>query len=421
MKCLIAFALICLIATTFADDPVCKVFSCGSITQPSEGANICVKRNGAELNADNDYKAATCSKDGEVCSTTDAAWSDPSTAPDKASCAAGTDPTWPPTRKPADGASLAGDYCTQDSHCFKQDGDKIKCDTGSKKCTNPSKIDDACDDIKECNVNQYCKDKKCAAAIAIDKDCTAADPCEYGLMCVASNDALDKFVCTKNGGFDNGKQFKFAAGIPKHFMKFESANAQFTLTGLCKSQIAMILDGGNLQCRNGPVSDSQNVKDLKTDKAGTECKISTTDNADPTKFDEKTAGTVTSKCGFNKDTSAYCNVQFGDKYVTDAIADAQKKAKIPDTGCHPLSGADSEGATACVSAYDTTKDNVFATVTRKVTEAAAESYYLTADNDKCVAEAITQQFWRGTFGNSAMQFGVIGTVSVFAFLLAFIY
>lgn len=40
MKCLIAIALICLISTAAADDAVCKVFSCGTITQPSEGDNI---------------------------------------------------------------------------------------------------------------------------------------------------------------------------------------------------------------------------------------------------------------------------------------------------------------------------------------------------------------------------------------------
>lgn len=373
------------------------------------------------MNADDAYKASKCEKDGQICNTADAAWQDPSTAPDKATCAAGTDPTWPPTQNPAAGSALTGDYCTKNEDCFKQDGDKIKCDTTAKICTSTLQPGDACADIKECPANHYCKDAKCTPAVAADADCSATDPCQYGLFCVASDDALTKFTCIKQGTLAEGKQFKLPGGIPTNFVKVEAANADFFLVPSCQTRVAMALTDGKLQCRKGPVSASQSLSSLKQSKIGAECKITVTDDPDPANFNKAKDGTVLSKCGFNQDSSAYCSVQLGDDYVTKALSDAYGKATAPNAKCHPLSGSDQNGATACVDAYNTSKDKAFATAARRAGEASGQSYHLTANNDKCVAAAITQRFWRGQFGNSAMQLGVIGTVSVFAFLLAFIY
>jgi hypothetical protein len=46
------------------------------------------------------------------------------------------------------------------------------------------------------------------------------------------------------------------------------------------------------------------------------------------------------------------------------------------------------------------------TAHRRVLEAANQNYYLTANNDECVKETITQKFWMGRSDASAINKGV---------------
>jgi hypothetical protein len=390
MKYLLSVVLICLAAHTLADDNQCKVFKCGSIPQPYEGSDVCVLQNGGY---GSDYKASICKKKGEVCKTSDDAWGDPSHAPSSAICSEGTSPTWPPERvPPSDGYSLPGDYCTHNSHCFGADSDKIYWDTIINTCVSTLREGDACYDSKSCPADQYCKDSKCARAVKEGGECSVTDPCSYGLTCVASDELFEKYVCANTGAFHEGDRFKFATSVPENLLKVKTPNVAFLLTGLCKTQIAMFLDRSSLQWRKGAVSASQKLKDLERKHVGDYCDYTMTDDPDPKNYMKVTSYTSSAKCGFNKDSFYYCNPEIGDDYVTQAMEAADNELTIPNEKCHPLSGG-----RMCEHSYQEHVTNAVFVATRKITSAVYGSYYLIANNDKCVANTITQSYWRGHF------------------------
>jgi hypothetical protein len=235
---------------------------------------------------------------------------------------------------------------------------------------------DACRDFNECPANQYCKDSKCARAVKEGGECSGTDPCSYGLSCVASDELFKKYVCANIGAFHEGDRFKFATSVPANLLKVKTPNADFYLVGLCKTQIAMVLDDGTLQWRRGAVSASQNLKHLKRKHHGDECKITVTDDPDPARYMRTNEATVQAKCGFNKDSYAYCNPQIGDNYVFNAMEAARNKLTIPNERCHVLSISDETGAPMCAHAYEEYKDKAILVVIQRISSAIPQTYNL---------------------------------------------
>jgi hypothetical protein len=421
MKCLIAISLIAILASSvIAADSECRVFSCGSITQPGEGTTICIK-------ADEPKKAfsiQSCEGTTPYCQTDAAEWNTPGTAPESTSCGANITPyTWPPTPTMEDGGALPGDYCKTAADCFQST--EVACTAGT--CVAKLGLGEVCTASNQCPQGHYCTTDKsaaaervCTPAIAANAACDTVNICQFGLLC-ATKDGADVSMCYGNNSFKNGE--KYTMIVPAQLSMFQSneenaddVDPTIQVASVCETHFAMTVDAVNMkyECRMGARNEEQKRKSPTLE---TLCKYNKFDNADNI---NATASTTPSMCGFNKDNAAYCPMLKGDDDVVDAIEAAYKKASPDSSKCHPLSGMRTG------SLCNEIKENVwntteFFTVTQRLSQAATLSSYNVANNDECVASSITRSFWFGRFGDDAMNYSFIGTLSVFAILMAFIF
>ena len=417
MKCLIAISLIAILASSvIAADSECKVFNCGGIEQPAEGNNICVLADEAATT----FSIQNCEGTNLFCQTDIAEWSDPSTAPASTNCGAtGTPYVWPPTPTKEAGGALPGDYCTAVADCFQSEG--VACT--NSKCVSTLTAGAVCTESKQCPENHYCstdeETKVCTEAIAANQACDNVKICQFGLLCASPDDSEDS-KCWENNSLDNGAKFTMIIPAQLSMLQSNEENADdvdptISVASVCSTHFAIAIDAANMkyECRNGARNDDQKRKQAT---AGVDCPIKMFTNDDNT---EAVVGSTKAKCGFNTDNSAYCPMLKGDDDVINAIEEAQKKAP-EGSKCHPLSGM------GAGSLCNEIKENLwntteYFTVSQRLSQAISVNSYLVANNDECVAGSITRSFWFGRFGDDAMSYSFIGTLSVFAILMAFIY
>lgn len=424
MKYIVVCLIFCLTTLVYADN--CRVFGCGNVIQPAkkDASRICVIKEGATTNiVDQKWRAAPW-PESQRCLTDGSKWENPSTVEDRAVWDSGTDPIFPNLPKLVDGASLAGDYCTQDSHCFKGDTEQVKCQDNTWTTTLGPGSD--CEDIKECPQNYYwSEDKKCTLAIAHNYPCSATKPCQYGMTWAAYFNPLTDFYCKLPKDFEESIRFNIIQARPNSIVNVKNDAPPFVYADVWDTEIAFVLTGeafkdAPYQCRKGNRTSTQNLEDLRKD-LGDACKFTSTSDQDPSNYKSEFERSYLAQCGFNIDEAAYCSVQIGDNYVLTAITDARAKMSIPNKNCHPLSATDENGVALCNSAFSERNNTEYFEAQRRVQEAISGQYYLTANNDNWVAKTITQQFWRGRFGSSAVHISIISTVSIFAFILTFFY
>lgn len=147
----------------------------------------------------------------------------------------------------------------------------------------------------------------------------------------------------------------------------------------------------------GPIS-------LDTDRrrksgAGEECKFKAYTN--PLSLSETNEYTGFSRCGFNKDSSGYCDIRRGDKEFTSAYENYQKLFDSNLTNCHLMGTLDK-----CTS------ENGNSLNTNLLWNQA--QFYVNqgnfasiADNDKCVKSSITNIYWQQGFSSFLGNIGYI--------------
>jgi hypothetical protein len=180
-----------------------------------------------------------------------------------------------------------------------------------------------------------------------------------------------------------------------YFKMAENEDDDFIVMGVCETQVAMKFKNGTFQCRKGPKSKFQEISSLKRNYSGLFCDIELQDDPDNYKIIKYSS--VISQCGFNKEPSAYCEVQLGDDYVINAVRKARSKYFRSIKNCHPLSNFDQNKVPLCQEVLKNFASNEVFIAIKRIKDAHNKTYHLTANNDKCVAISITQKFWMGKF------------------------
>lgn len=168
------------------------------------------------------------------------------------------------------------------------------------------------------------------------------------------------------------------------------------------------------QCRNADVSDDSVLANLRREKGAGEICNYTTWN-DPANPDINSTAVDYSRCGFNKDSAGYCLLRKGDKAFFDTYAKI-KAVNYTDLNCHV-----STIFTSCTDAQTKIDKILLEDWMRKQFSVDEEKGWANyANNDNCVADSITTEFWQSRRPNSAVinrAFSAITMVAALAFML----
>lgn len=369
----------------------CTVFSCGGITQ-TEGQTWCVF---GEETASPTLTTQNCNQDGQHCDAFK--WNSPADA-GNATC--GTEApatTWPSEITFVAGAGLDGDYCNETANCFSSDWVNPTCT--DNVCVSNITTGAVCNEDKDCPRDSSCVDndgtKTCTAFPAANSECTDAVGCAFGSTCVTLEGRQGN-VCTAAFSLANGVNYTLTG---------EQGPTDGTLfaTNLCDSGAGFRVNATATQCR--PANRNKD-ESLTTAEPGQDCVILTNNAPEAANWNVENNITAaeTSKCGFNKDEKAYCQVQPGDKMIANDIKVIREK----NTGyaCHRLSGAADGSTCAGARKFEISKDG-FRLFKIANMLASAQASANVANNDRCVAETIMADFWQGQFG-SALAHSVVG-------------
>lgn len=193
-------------------------------------------------------------------------------------------------------------------------------------------------------------------------------------------------------------------------------NNRFLLTSVCINETAFDFKENSIyQCREGPKSLYQETYGLIRDSPNGKCGVEAYD--DPYDHSLKRVSEVNARCGFNKNSSAFCEYQLGDDYVIKAYKKLRSKFSGSNKNCHPLSTQDKYGIPRCKYLLDNSDSDEIFMAAKIINDTYKQTYYLTANNDKCVANAITQKYWMGRFGaNSAYSLHLWGVMTIWAII-----
>ena len=168
------------------------------------------------------------------------------------------------------------------------------------------------------------------------------------------------------------------------------------LVEACKTLYAVtIKDAGTgktvFECRKGLRNEVQGLKNLARTNAGEECKLLINDDAiDP---DKESKSVEYSLCGFNVNSNSFCDIQSGDDYFIGVLKGFADKVYSSGIECH----IDSD---TCYLFWHLLKSKEIIRLINLLMIVEIHYAYV-ADNDKCVAEAVTGMLWQGTFGDDA--------------------
>ncbi len=163
------------------------------------------------------------------------------------------------------------------------------------------------------------------------------------------------------------------------------------------------------QCRQ---ADRNIDPSLSTQNPGEDCVIEQFVEVDPKKYNVASTRVEPSRCGFNKDSRAYCPLQVGDDYARDLI-DSFKDILIK-FNCDELEMLPESGH-ICSGIYQSilrNEDDYFnlRRFFKIFTDKSGWEWINTANNDDCVKDTITYPSWMG-FGKGHTPFGLFNPVS----------
>ena len=405
----IAIASFLLLGAACAQD-VCKVFSCGSITQTEGEADKCVSVQAN--NTDVTYDISTCTKDGEYCQAWE--WNMVSQVSNSSVCGnTNYETPWPPQFTAAANSGLDGDICNSTAECYSSATNNATCESGV--CKSSIAAGEACGITNDCPVSHYCPTdtKNCTVHVDDGANCTTVDQCDFRRSCieiVTNGTAAANATCVAWGTLENGDTFT-------ETLSGASNGLEATLSGsqVCKSAMQTTIDG-TIQCRSGDRNKVQGRSDLEKTTVGESCETELFTNDTLAGFETSVNGTSLSICGFNQESTSWCPLLRGDEEVVkfvDTFVAVWNTIK-----CHKNTGI-SSGPSVCKAQQDAQgSDDGYKVYQYTVQTGSEVEFANTANNAKCVAETITSDFWLGQF-TSAYTASVITSMCVL--IASFIY
>lgn len=302
-----------------------------------------------------------------------------------------------------------GEICREDKHCFNHakgafcDRNNTEVELGA--CVSPLSIGDACsrNAHKECPAQSYCSsDRKCVAARTTGQECDSSNFCQFGLICIASDAELKNHTCHAPGSIGDNQLF-LDDDIADVDQYFGVASSCFEHTFNDTDQSAKKI------CRRGNVSKDTSKGALRRNSPDEICEF-TTFLGNQTVGEEGKVVNETAQCGFNKNSDAWCRKRKGDQWFQKAFK-AFTETDFSGFNCHVQSSAK-----MCLAAFYTEGKEVFYNFDRALMEVDEEDGFSRfAMNDKCVAESVTANFWRGNNPDSAFGYSLF---AVFALVLS---
>lgn len=397
-----------LIAAACAQE-VCKVFSCGTISQTEGAAEKCVSLQAN--NTDVTYDTSTCSKAGEYCQAW--TWDMVSEAADSAVCGTTQYVTsWPTQFSAETGMGLDGDICQNTTDCYTSTTNNSTCE--SLVCKSSIAAGGACGITNDCPVGHWCTGAPlvCTPHANDGANCTAASECGFRRNCIeiVTNGTAAPATCVAWGSLANGDTFtQTVSGASGEL------NADLEKSAVCKSGQQTTIDF-IIQCRSGERNLVQGRSNLEKDNVGTECMTLRYTNDTLDGYGTTVNDTTYSACGFNQDNKSWCPLLAGDDEVVDFIS---AFTTVWNTiTCHKNSGASGTGS-VCKEQYDAEGLNDGWRVYQYIGQTSSDvAFATTANNDRCVAETITSNFWQGQFMSA---YTVSAISSMFVFIVSIIY
>lgn len=405
-----------LVAFSYAENE-CQVFKCGTINQQDGQPQICAEKQTVEGEA-NQWFGDSCTTEGEFCQSTQ--FDIPTNAPEKATCGTGTVYDWPPTWTPGQNDGVDGDHCETATDCF---GD-LTCVDGTNTCGGAIADGEACTagEDKACKMGSWCQaDNTCGPLLGAGVECPRENACAVGHTCVGvqNEDGTDGTLqCTSQNTLANAVIYKNA---PLTMNEQSISNVNESLKALvpevstaCTSWNAVPLPDNKLQCRQGATSES-----LTVDNLDARCTVTEFVADEPENSGVSSTREVVPLCGFNSDNKAHCPLEIGDsdfvKEYTEAVAAVQKLS------CHRtnFAAAGNNQCKAWRNAAESRDKTIFKAshLPGTLGTTGHQLHANLANNDKCVANSITQHLWKG-FGDAYLSYSVVGMfATAFAYIL----
>lgn len=295
-----------------------------------------------------------------------------------------------PTPAEIKNQTLPGDTCSKKTECFGLDNE-TDCAT---VCTTKRVAGMTCSDTagatpskgtQWCDVGLYCDTtaKKCVAVKGDGETCTADEQCPTSHGCIKQGtDTV--FKCTKFWTLADGTKFDSTYLTRTGFL---------TVNDACASHNAWMADNTKptqRECRKAKTGNYTTLDGLKRPNGpSNDCGFVT--YTDATNITKPVVGVSTAKCGFNKDSAAYCDKRKGDSWF-QAVLKKVQGINLAGLKCHALSAL-----TTCGSAQTTVGKDLFKQWSRELlaTDEGGVGWALYANNDNCVATSMTGEYWQG--------------------------
>lgn len=284
-----------------------------------------------------------------------------------------------------------GDFCLNNTNCFNY-ANGANCT--NNKCVAALALNQTCPttgsntDHRYCPVGTYCDPtaKQCLAVKTLGQACADLVECLPGYACVATNGPkYDSYTCQKYFSLENGQSFS------NKYMNVPNG-AVIGSDSMCKTynHVNISTDITIRECRKGDLSFSTSVDDFKREGTNLTCNYYSW-SVNGTNSTTSKALSDTARCGFNKGSSYWCTMRKGDKLFTDAYAKFMA-LDLTEFKCHVLSTYE-----RCTDFIITLAKNETLKQLAKAKLAAGSDglFHLFANNDKCVAQAITTAYWQG--------------------------
>jgi hypothetical protein len=405
MKYLVAtFVMVMTWMTAFAENE-CRIFKCGSIESVSTDNQTCVN---VQQDTTKSHIVESCNDASTECGAI--AWSNPTQANINKTCLTIVDPQF------TNYTRIAGETCYNSTQCFNSNAatNSSVCTIASNEnmgyCTASVPINGACasGNHEYCDVGAYClsSNNTCQVARVVGETCDQSTLCRFGLICLASNDALNLFTCNSPGNLTNNMNFT-ATYIEDtdEFYGVNSACIGHTVNDTTNDEVKI--------CRMGDLSLDQGKEALRRTGTDQLCNYTSFVGAG-IGLNESRTGVDSAECGFNLDNSAWCHKRKGDTSFVEAYA---KFIATDVSGyyCHVASNVED-----CFAfLYGDGKD-IYRTFSNALFEVnLVTGFARVANNDKCVAESITVSFWNGNSPDNAYNAGIAVISAISLAMIAF--
>ena len=363
---------------------VCKIYTCGSV-KPTEFRENCVEHKEGRKGG---FMIQPCKNPDYACQAFN--WNSPEQSTETSQCAPWKFiPTFQVPLNLVKNKGLDGDYCEKKAHCFSSAKNNASCTDNI--CTAATKLYSECSTHKDCPMGTGCNSSHCLSLKLNNTICENTIECGHGHTCV-HKDGQESPTCIADFSWENGVIFV----LPE--MQNEIYSEKLMKSKVCKSGFQFSAEG-KLQCRAANRNYKQGLDGRSTSYGGQTCDYITYNSESLSNFEKSSYAKSTSLCGFNRDSRAYCPVQPGD----DDIVYILEEYRLMSEGakCHKLSG---EIGSHCAS-LKWIKESKLGFPLYKVFKILEDAQLAAnvANNDKCVAQTITANFWHNNFAKMSNE------------------